>query len=132
MGGHEVDGKISGEGEAVPAPPLRRHRCRRGQLKPMGGENKLMLPLAGIPVLARTLMALDRSELVDEIVVATREEDLLAVADLCKLYALFKPVKIIRGGETRLASVLAASMECGEDVAYLAVHDAPAPWWNLS
>ena len=105
--------KFLGKGKRSQRPRCGAIVAAAGSSSRMGGENKLMLPLAGIPVLARTLMALDRSELVDEIVVATREEDLLAVADLCKLYALSKPVKIIRGGETRLASVLAASMECG-------------------
>lgn len=98
-----------------------------GSSSRMEGENKLFLPLDGIPVLARTLMALNEAELVDEIVVAVREEDLLPVGDLCKTYGVSKPVKIIRGGETRLASVLAASLECREDAAFLAVHDGARP-----
>ena len=36
----------------------------------MGGENKLLLPLEGIPVLARTLLALENASRVAEIVVA--------------------------------------------------------------
>ena len=91
------------------------------------GENKLLMPLDGIPVLARTLQSLDGAELVDEIVVAAREEDLLAFGDLCKIYGISKPVKIVRGGATRLESVLAASLECREDAAYLAVHDGARP-----
>lgn len=98
-----------------------------GSSSRMEGENKLFLPLDGIPVLARTLMALNEAELVDEIVVAVREEDLLPAGDLCKTYGVSKPVKIIRGGETRLASVLAASLECREDAAFLAVHDGARP-----
>ena len=65
------------------------------------GENKLLMPLDGIPVLARTLQSLDGAELVDEIVIAAREEDLLAFGDLCKIYGISKPVKIVRGGATR-------------------------------
>ena len=93
----------------------------------MGGVNKLLLPLEGIPVLARTLRALDEARLVDEIVVAAREEDLLTIGDLCKTYGVTKPVKIVRGGETRAASVLAAAMECREDGAFIAVHDGARP-----
>ena len=88
----------------------------------MGGVNKLLLPLEGIPVLARTLRALDEARLVDEIVVAAREEDLLTIGDLCRTYGVTKPVKIVCGGETRAASVLAAAMECREDP--MAVADA--------
>ena len=98
-----------------------------GSSRRMGGGNKLLLPLEGIPVLARTLQALDEAELVAEIVVAAREEDLLPIADLCKTYGIVKPVKIVRGGETRGASVLAAALECREDAAFIAVHDGARP-----
>lgn len=93
----------------------------------MGGENKLTAFLDGVPVLARTLLALDAASLVDEIVVAVREEDLVATADLCKIYAVTKPVKIVRGGATRLESVRAALLECRESAAFLAVHDGARP-----
>ena len=89
-----------------------------GSSSRMGGENKLMQPLNGIPVLAHTLMALNASELADEIVVAAREEDLLAFGDLCRIYGITKPAKIVRGGDTRLESVYAA---------FLAVHDGARP-----
>ena len=93
----------------------------------MGGENKLLQPLEGVPVLAHTLMALNASELVDEIVVAAREEDLLAFGDLCRIYGITKPAKIVRGGDTRLESVYLASLECRADTAFLAVHDGARP-----
>ena len=93
----------------------------------MGGENKLLLPLEGVPVLAHTLIALNMAELVDEIVVAAREEDLIAYGDLCKIYGIEKPVKIVRGGENRLESVYLALLECNKDAAFLAVHDGARP-----
>lgn len=93
----------------------------------MGGENKLMMLLDGIPVLARTLLAVDSAETVDEIIVAAREDDLVAIADLCKTYGIAKPVKIVQGGESRLQSVCLASMECREDAAFIAVHDGARP-----
>ena len=98
-----------------------------GSASRMGGENKMLMLLDGIPVLARTLLELDGAELVDEIVVAAREQDILTVADLCREYGIRKNVKIVRGGEDRLESVLLASMECREDAAFLAVHDGARP-----
>lgn len=98
-----------------------------GSSRRMGGGNKLLLPLDGIPVLVRTLRALEEATLVREIVVASREEDLLVIGDLCKTYGISKPVKIVCGGETRAASVLAATMECREDAAFIAVHDGARP-----
>ena len=98
-----------------------------GSSSRMGGENKLLLPLGGIPVLARTLLDLDHAAMVDEIVIATREEDLVTVAALCRTYGIQKPVKVIRGGSSRLESVLLAAMECREDAAFIAVHDGARP-----
>ena len=98
-----------------------------GSSSRMGGENKLMMPIDGVPVLARTLQALNEAALVDEIVVAAREEDLISIGDLCKIYGVVKPTKIVRGGENRLESVYLASLECREDVKYIAVHDGARP-----
>ena len=47
-----------------------------GSSSRMGGVNKLLQPLDGIPVLARTLTALQMARRIDEIVVASREEAL--------------------------------------------------------
>ena len=91
------------------------------------GENKLMMTIDGIPVLARTLMALDRAQLVDEIVIATKEEDLLTIGDLCKRFGISKPTKIVVGGESRQESVLAAALECNESGEFIAVHDGARP-----
>ena len=45
----------------------------------MGGLDKLFYDLYGQPVLARTLLALDRCSRIDEIVVATRQENILRI-----------------------------------------------------
>ena len=93
----------------------------------MGGGDKLLMPLSGMPVLMHTLLAIDGAELVDEIVVATREESLLEVADICSHAGIRKPVKIVKGGENRTASVLAAAMECDPKTELIAVHDGARP-----
>lgn len=93
----------------------------------MGGENKMLMHLGGMPVLMRTLLAVDQAERVDEIIVATREELLLEVADICAHADIHKPVKIVQGGETRAASVLAAAMECDPKTELIAVHDGARP-----
>ena len=67
------------------------------------------------------------AELVDEIIVATREDLLLTVADLCGRCGLHKPVKVVRGGSTRAQSVLAAALEANPKAGLLAVHDAARP-----
>lgn len=93
----------------------------------MGGENKLFLELCGVPVLMRTLQAIDRSELVDEIIVATQVDLLETVAALCAEAGIRKKVKVVRGGATRTESVLAAAMEANPKAQLLAVHDGARP-----
>ena len=93
----------------------------------MGGENKLLLPIAGVPVLQRTLQAIDRAELVTEIIVATRANTLEEVAELVKRANLRKKVKVVCGGATRTESVLAAAMEADPKSQLLAVHDGARP-----
>ncbi len=92
-----------------------------------GGAQKLLLPLGGIPVLARTLLALDQASRVDALVVAAREEDILPFSDLCKDYGIQKPVKVVRGGGSRERSVLLAALEADPRTELLAVHDGARP-----
>jgi len=109
-----------------------RHYCTAlvaaaGSSSRMGGRNKLLQPLDGIPVLARTLTALQLAERVDEIIVATREEDLMEISHLCHTYGIKKCKKVIRGGETRVHSVLQAAYEAAPQTTLLAVQDGARP-----
>ena len=98
-----------------------------GSSQRMGGENKLLLPLCGAPVIAWTLRALDRAETVDAIVVAAREEDILSYGEIAKTYNIQKPLFIVRGGETRLASVSLALQHAPEKTTLFAVQDGARP-----
>ena len=98
-----------------------------GSSSRMGGVNKLLEPLEGVPVLVRTLTALQQSRSVDEIVVATREEDLVEISRLCRTYGISKCTKVIRGGESRVHSVLLAAMEASPEASLLAVQDGARP-----
>lgn len=91
----------------------------------MGGENKLLQPLDGIPVLARTLTALQRAEGIDEIVIATREDEIVEISKLCSTYGITKCSKVVRGGENRAHSVMLAALETNAEL--LAVHDGARP-----
>ena len=99
-----------------------------GSSQRMAGENKLLLPLGGKSVLAHTLQAVDAAAGVNEIVIAAREEDLVKFAELCKLWGIQKPVKIIVGGRTREESVLRAAIEANENADLLAVQDGARPF----
>ena len=94
----------------------------------MGGENKLLHILGGKPVIVHVLQAIDASESVDEIIIATRESDLTVYADLCKSSAIRKPVKIVVGGAAREESVLRAALEADQNTKFFAVQDGARPF----
>ncbi|MCI8554226.1 MAG: 2-C-methyl-D-erythritol 4-phosphate cytidylyltransferase [Clostridiales bacterium] len=93
----------------------------------MGGVPKQLLPLGGMPVLARSLLALDRASLVDEIVVVAREEEMIPFYDICRHYEIGKASLIIRGGATRQQSVIIGASQVREGTDYLAIHDGARP-----
>ena len=110
----------------------RRPRCAAlvaaaGSSQRMGGVNKLLQPLEGVPVLVRTLAALQVAGSVDEIIVAAREEDILEISQLCRTYGLSKCTKVVRGGENRVHSVLLAALEAAPETELLAVQDGARP-----
>lgn len=91
------------------------------------GEDKLLLPLGDVPVLVRTLRALEDCPYITEIIVATREDLLVPIAQLCKDAALYKVRKVVVGGENRTASVLAGLREVDPDAELVAIHDGARP-----
>lgn len=91
------------------------------------GEDKILLPLGDVPVLIRTLQVLEACPYITEIVVATREDLLVPVAQLCKDATLYKVRKVVVGGESRTASVLAGLREVDPDAELVAIHDGARP-----
>ena len=120
-------GRLLGKGVSAVRPTCTAILAAAGSSQRMGSENKLLLPLDGMPVLAHTLRAVDAARSVDEIVIAAREEDLLTYAELCKTYGIRKPVKVVVGGATRQESVLRAALEARADAKLLAVQDGARP-----
>lgn len=99
-----------------------------GSSSRMEGTNKLFIEIGGKPVLAHTLMALNRCKEVGEIIVVTRSEDMNTVAQLCITYNVTKISKIIIGGETRLESVYFGVQQVSPDAKLIAVHDGARPF----
>lgn len=98
-----------------------------GASRRMGGENKLLLELGGVPVLVRTLQALESCPLIREIIVAAPSELIVTYGELAKSFEITKLTKVISGGETRQESVYKAALEASPQAEYLAVHDAARP-----
>ena len=91
------------------------------------GEDKLMLPLDGVPVLVRSIQAFDSSPLIDEIIVVTQSAKIVPVSQLCADYGIKKVTKILTGGETRVISALAGLSEIDDRAKLAAIHDGARP-----
>ena len=91
------------------------------------GEDKLFLDLEGIPVLARTLLALNGCECVDEIVLVSREDALEKCAQLCHDYSVSKVTKVVVGGKNRNESALAGLTQIRREAKIVLIHDGARP-----
>lgn len=80
--------------------------------------------VGGMPILARSLRALERSAAIHEIVIVTQGEKIPGTAKLCRDYGILKATKILVGGETWMESALAGLSEISPKAALAAIHDA--------
>ncbi|MCL1964590.1 MAG: 2-C-methyl-D-erythritol 4-phosphate cytidylyltransferase [Firmicutes bacterium] len=83
------------------------------------GHNKVLAPLAGMPVLARSAAAFNG--LVDGKIIVTRAEDMEAVR------AMLPSETVVRGGKTRQQSVLRGLEALPARAEIVLVHDAARP-----
>ena len=89
-----------------------------------GGISKQLRNVAGIPVLARTLLAFQECNAITDIVLVVREEDATAIKTLAKQYGITKLFATVKGGSTRALSVEAGvAALAGTHVRLLAIHD---------
>lgn len=92
------------------------------------GKDKLLLPLDGVPVLARTLTTLNNCRAVDEIIVVTHAEKLDAIGAMRDEYAIEKLKKIVIGGATRTESALSGVSEADRRAKIICIHDGVRPF----
>lgn len=99
-----------------------------GSATRMEGIDKVLTPLADVPVLVRTLRVFQNCDDIDEIVVVTREDLLVEVSQLCKAFALDKVSKVVVGGKERINSVLCGLREVRQDAELIAIQDGARPF----
>lgn len=97
-----------------------------GSSERMGGD-KMLMTLGAKPVIVRTLMAFQKSPMVDDIVVVTKREKITAIADMIKLYDITKVTQVISGGATRVESSLAGVSAVRRGAKLIAIHDGARP-----
>ena len=87
------------------------------------GVSKQMIMLDNIPVVARTIMAFDACECIDEIVVVAKQEEFYLYKEFQKLYGFKKFVRLVSGGATRQESVRNGFTAINKNSKFVAIHD---------
>ena len=98
-----------------------------GNSSRMGGINKQFLEINNIPVIAHTIKVFEVSDLIDEIVVVTRECDIDSIKNLVSQYGFKKVSDVVKGGETRQLSVYNGVVATSDNADFVAIHDGARP-----
>ncbi|MCI8828304.1 MAG: 2-C-methyl-D-erythritol 4-phosphate cytidylyltransferase [Ruminiclostridium sp.] len=102
-----------------------------GRATRMEGTDKVLCPLGGTPLLLHALAPLQVSELVDEIVIVTREDLMVSVGALCSQQGITKVRRLVKGGAERMDSVLAGLKETDPAATLIAIHDGARPFLTV-
>ncbi len=102
-----------------------------GTASRMGGIDKVMAPLGGVPMIQRTLQTFQDCDAITEIVVVTREDLILPISDLSR--NMNKVKAVVAGGSSRQESVHLGLNALSEGIQLAAIHDGARPLvtWQL-
>ena len=98
-----------------------------GNATRMGGINKQLLKIGGMPVIARTLLFFEQSEQIKNIILVVRKSDVYAIQLLAEEYNLSKLSDIVEGGESRQESVRNGLARLPLDEKCVLIHDGARP-----
>ena len=102
-----------------------------GSASRMGGIDKVMAPLGGEPMIARTVRAFQNCDAISEIVVVTRPDLILPIMRLCA--GMSKVKAVLAGGNSRQESVHLGLNALSNKMKLAAIHDGARPFitWQL-
>ena len=98
-----------------------------GSSSRMQGKNKIFSLIGGIPLIARTMLAFERSKYISEIIVVTKEENIADIRKAAGEFMITKLSAVTKGGSDRLKSVL-NGLEIIENAHGVLVHDGARPF----
>lgn len=96
-----------------------------GSASRMGGIDKVMAPLGGTPMVARTAAAFQNCDAIAEIVIVTRPDLIHPISALCA--EMDKVRAVVAGGGSRQESVWLGLNALSEDIQLAAIHDGARP-----
>lgn len=102
-----------------------------GSASRMGGIDKVMAPLGGEPMIARTVRAFQNCDAIAKIVVVTRQDLILPITQLTR--DMDKVVAVVCGGSSRQESVQLGLNALPKEIQLAAIHDGARPLvtWQL-
>lgn len=98
-----------------------------GSSSRMGGENKQFINICGIPVLARTMLAFERCDVISKIIIAAKNEDIKEIQLLAEKYMITKLCDIVEGGNNRAESIANCFKMLDGSVKKVLIHDGARP-----
>ncbi len=93
------------------------------RMQDASGKTKQHLTLCGIPVVARSLIAFQKCDKIDEIIVVARKEEMSEYERYTREYDLNKITAVVCGGDTRQDSVLCGFEAIDDRSEFVAIHD---------
>jgi 2-C-methyl-D-erythritol 4-phosphate cytidylyltransferase len=95
----------------------------------MGAETpKQFLELDGVPIVILSLRRIASCELVTDLIVATRADEVAKLEERIRREKFEQPVRVVRGGDSRQETVARALDVVPNDAELVAVHDAVRPF----
>lgn len=85
---------------------------------------KQFIEIDGVSVLVRSAMAFQRSELIDEIVLVTRQADIEGCRNILSQNGITKLTRVVAGGDTRQQSAKIGFDAVNPIADFVAIHDA--------
>jgi len=96
------------------------------------GEDKLLYLINGKPVIAYTIEVFETCDYIKEIIIVSHEEKIGLFSDICIKYGFEKVTLIIKGGTTRLESVINGVYAATKKTDLIAIHDGARPCLDKS
>lgn len=93
----------------------------------MGGVNKQLAEIGGVPVFVLSALAFDKCGKTAEIIIAAPENLCSEYAEIARKFGVKKLSRVVSGGKTRFESVKNALAAACEKCGYIAVHDGARP-----
>jgi len=91
------------------------------------GEDKLLYAVNIKPVIAYTVEPFEKCRFVKEIIIVTHEDKIGVISNICAQYGFNKVSLVIKGGQTRLDSVINGIFAASKKTDLIAVHDGARP-----